>query len=75
MRTSAAIALMAAGLGLAACANTGATGTYQTELQRLNEDCRSRGGILVPTPGQENANPAANNFCQISGRNASRLSE
>lgn len=60
-----ALVLMAAAT-LAACAST--TGhSGKSEYERLEKECRERGGILTPIPGAHNANEAANYACEIRG--------
>jgi hypothetical protein len=53
---------------LAACASTGASHpTYGEQMRTLSEECRARGGILVPLPGPQTGRAEADHACQISG--------
>jgi len=58
-------------LATAGCAAGSGVGRYESELQRLTEDCTARGGILAPT-GQQSGRPQTDNVCKITG-GASRL--
>lgn len=58
-------------LAVAGCAPTMAGDRYNSELQRLTEQCAARGGILSPT-GQQSGRPQNDNVCKITG-GASRL--
>ena len=51
-----------------------AAGPIQREddLRTLTRECRERGGVLVPLPGQVSSNQRANYACQIHG-GASRI--
>ncbi|HEY0102407.1 MAG TPA: hypothetical protein VGB60_02965 [Brevundimonas sp.] len=62
-------------LALSACGPTMGprAGSYQSELDRLTEDCRQRGGILAPT-GQQSGRPQNDNVCRITGQPSSRIS-
>lgn len=51
---------------LAACASTSGPNTYESDLRRLTDECRERGGILAPT-GQQSGQAAADNVCKITG--------
>ena len=70
--TLAAPAVLA--LTLSACGPTmgAAGGTYASELDRLAEECRQRGGILAPT-GQQSGRPQNDNVCRITGQPSSRV--
>ncbi len=61
------VAAAVTGLALSACAAGPATSRYSTELQRLADDCRARGGILAPT-GRQSGQPQLDNVCQIRGQ-------
>ena len=52
------------GAGLAACASMGDTNDYQSEVDRLDADCRAKGGILQPT-GSPSANAGAAHVCVV----------
>lgn len=71
MRTLIAVVPLALGLALSACASGGASDnpSYATELDRLTESCRERGGILSPT-GSQSGRPQQDNVCQIRGQPA-----
>jgi hypothetical protein len=69
MRTLIVIAPLALGLALSACSTGPATDRYGTELQRLADSCRERGGILAPT-GQQSGRPQQDNVCEIRGGTA-----
>ncbi len=68
MRTLIATAALA-GLALSACASGPGSDRYGTELQRLADSCRERGGILAPT-GQQSGRPQLDNVCEIRGGTA-----
>lgn len=73
MKSAFCSAAMAGAALLAGCASTGGTSRYQTELDKLEADCRARDGILQPTGGQS-SNPARDYVCRITG-GASRLTD
>lgn len=54
-------------LALSACSTATGPDRYNTELRKLADDCRARGGILAPTGGQSN-NPQTDNVCEIRGQ-------
>ncbi|HYC97152.1 hypothetical protein [Brevundimonas sp.] len=54
-------------LALAACASDMGPNRDQSELARLAEECRARGGILVTSKAELTGRPAADNICQIHG--------
>ncbi|HST91523.1 MAG TPA: hypothetical protein VLJ13_04930, partial [Brevundimonas sp.] len=58
-----------------ACAPTtmDSAGSYESELERLTEQCRERGGILAPT-GQQSGRPQNDNVCRVTGQPSSRIS-
>lgn len=58
-------------LAATGCAPTMGGDHYNSELQRLTEQCAARGGILSPT-GQQSGRPQNDNVCKIAG-GASRL--
>ncbi len=73
MRILTLAAPAALALALGACGPTiGSGGTYTSELDRLTEDCRQRGGILAPT-GQQSGRPQNDNDCRITGQPSSRV--
>ncbi|HEV2082218.1 MAG TPA: hypothetical protein VGR32_07155 [Brevundimonas sp.] len=45
---------------------------YSSELQRLTEDCRARGGILTPNSAQSSGAPERDFACKINGEPSSR---
>ena len=51
---------------LAACASDGATTMASGELDRLRQDCQTRGGMLTPT-GRITGEPALDYPCVIRG--------
>ena len=61
-------------LGLAACASQPGRNSYAAELDRLEADCRERGGILLPIPGAQarTGNPGAAFTCNLPGGSISR---
>lgn len=63
--TLSATALLAActAAGTASTASTGET--YADRYAQLGEDCRARGGILVPSGGRPTGNPATEFACDI----------
>jgi hypothetical protein len=68
MKRSAPITLFALSLALAAssCASTDRPGSYATELARLEESCRARGGILTPAEvGRPVGRPQTEYACRI----------
>jgi hypothetical protein len=60
-------------LTLTACAGA-ANSRYAAEVDRLEGECRARGGILTPIPGslERSGNPGANYACTIHGGSVSR---
>ena len=59
--------LLAAAAMLAGCM-TAPRESRISELDRLIEECRERGGILTPIPGgPRSGNEAANHTCEIRG--------
>ena len=70
MRATIALASAAALLG--ACATGTGVSRYGAEMERLEQECRARGGVLVPGPRVSSSNPAANYSCQRYG-GASRI--
>ena len=67
MRTLIVFTPMVLGLALSACSTGPGTDRYGSELQRLSDDCRARGGILAPTGGQS-GRPQQDNVCEIRGQ-------
>ena len=63
MRT---LALIVAGLVLAGCAGMPASGG-PTEYERLADDCRERGGILVNSGRPPTGRVQVDNVCEIRG--------
>ena len=55
--------------GLTACASTPREPrlTYQQEVDRLDADCRERGGILTLGSGASTGRPQTDYFCEIRG--------
>lgn len=51
---------------LSACGTTGSSESYAAVAERMAEDCRARGGILVPN-GELSGRPQADHACQITG--------
>ncbi|HYE42155.1 MAG TPA: hypothetical protein VEA15_02085 [Caulobacteraceae bacterium] len=73
MKTSVVLLCLAA---LAGCASTTSAGAErQSEYERLARECQERGGILMPIPGANNANGAANHACEIRGPASARPSD
>lgn len=68
MRTLIVFTPIMLGLALSACSTAG-TDAYGSDLQRLSDDCRARGGILVPT-SQQSGRAATDNVCEIRGGTA-----
>ena len=56
---------------LSACAGGPTQDSYTSRTDRLAEDCRARGGILIPTGGQT-GRPETDYACKITG-GATRL--
>lgn len=69
--SSGALALAIAASGCAAGSGRDLP-TYTGELDRLADECRQRGGILVPIPGAATGRPQTDHACRITG-GASRL--
>ena len=61
----AALALVAP-LALSACATGRTLPTYQQEYDKLDAECRTRGGILTPS-GAQSGRPQTDNICKING--------
>ena len=60
-----------AGCALSACA-TGASNSYEEDMQALTEACDARGGILIPAPESRTTDRVElNYFCEVHG--ASRI--
>lgn len=60
--------LLAAALGLGACASSGEPRlNYQGELDKLTADCTARDGILAPIPGAQTGRPQTEYVCEIRG--------
>ena len=70
MRVTLSFALLTLPL-IAACASTDGVNRYQADMDRLDAQCRERGGILQPT-GSQSGEPARDYACHITG-GASRL--
>ncbi|WP_436356728.1 hypothetical protein [Brevundimonas sp. CEF1] len=66
MRAALVLAAFAAPLALGACAAGAGTSTYQTDLDKLEADCKARDGILMPT-GASTGRPQTDNVCRING--------
>ena len=64
MSLTKAVVLSALVAGLSACVSMGDTNDYQAEVDRLDADCRARGGILQPT-GSPSANAGAAHVCVV----------
>ncbi len=63
-----AMIVAAAGLTLAACASSTETAnTGSAEYQKLEQDCKARGGELKPVGGVPAANDSANYACEFKG--------
>ena len=60
-----------AALALAACASGRPLPTYQQEMDKLDAECRERGGIISPT-GRQTGRPQTDYVCKITG-GASRI--
>lgn len=74
MKTPLRLAALAALLSLAACATEGAgSGPYAAAFERLSEDCRQRGGILVPISSAMNGEPERDYVCRIAGGPSPRV--
>ncbi|MBI2261375.1 MAG: hypothetical protein HYU62_06890 [Caulobacterales bacterium] len=58
-------------LTLSACAAPMGPDPYQTELQRLSDDCEARGGILSPT-GSQSGRPQLDNVCKVTAQPSNR---
>ncbi|WP_291832154.1 hypothetical protein [Brevundimonas sp.] len=67
MRTLTIFTPVVLGLALSACSTATGPDRYNTDLQKLADDCRARGGILAPT-GQLTSNPQTDNVCEIRGQ-------
>jgi hypothetical protein len=65
MRTLIVFTPILLGLSLSACSTAG-TDTYISDLQRLSDSCRARGGILAPT-GSQSGRAETDNVCEIRG--------
>jgi len=66
MRAALVLAAFVAPLALGACATGAGTSTYQTDLDKLEADCKARDGILMPT-GATTGRPQTDNVCRING--------
>lgn len=64
-------AVLVAPLALAACASGRPLPTYQQEMDKLDAECRDRGGIISPT-GRQTGRPQTDYVCKITG-GASRI--
>lgn len=60
------VAIIVAPLALAACASTHPLPTYQQEMDKLDAECRERGGIISPT-GRQTGRPQTDYVCKITG--------
>jgi len=69
MRTLTIFTPVVLGLALSACSTASGPNRYDTDLQKLTEECRARGGILAPTGGQSSS-PRTDNVCEIRGQPA-----
>jgi hypothetical protein len=58
--------VVAAPLALSACASGRPLPTYQQEMDKLDAECRDRGGILSPT-GNQSGRPQTDYVCKITG--------
>lgn len=56
--------LSAIALTTAACASTGGQNTYRQDMDKLEQDCTRRGGILQPT-GALTGRPETEYACRI----------
>jgi hypothetical protein len=63
--------VLAAHLGLSACATGRDLPTYKQEMDKLDAECVARGGILTPS-GRQTGRPQTDYVCKISG-GASRI--
>ncbi|MBD7942428.1 hypothetical protein [Brevundimonas guildfordensis] len=59
-------AALVAPLTLAACASGRSLPTYQQEMDKLDSECRDRGGIISPT-GRQTGRPQTDYVCKITG--------
>jgi hypothetical protein len=66
------VLILAGALALSACATGRPAESSAEKLDRLNAECRARGGVLVPSAGPMTGRPETDNICRISG-GASRL--
>lgn len=57
--------------GLSACAGGPPQDSYMSRTDKLADDCRARGGILIST-GDQTGRPETDNACKITG-GATRL--
>lgn len=64
MRTLIAFTPLVLGLALSACSTTSGPNRYGSEVERLADSCRERGGILVAT-GSQVGRPQEDNVCEI----------
>ena len=60
------VAVIVAPLALAACASGRPLPTYQQEMDKLDAECRERGGIISPT-GRQTGRPQTDYICKITG--------
>lgn len=72
MKKTLPVLSIAAALVLAACATGPTINRYQTDLAKLDADCRERGGILQPT-NAATGRPETEYFCRLG--NASRIDD
>lgn len=56
-----------ASAALAGCATPMPAGDASSEMQKLQDECTARGGILKPIPGAHSPDDRANYACEITG--------
>ncbi len=71
MRAVLVLAAFVAPLALGACATGRTSSTYQQDLDKLEAECTTRGGILSPS-GAMTGRPQTDYVCKITG-GATRL--
>ncbi|MGH6978113.1 hypothetical protein D3C80_1916980 [compost metagenome] len=71
MRAALVLAAFVAPLALGACATGRTAPTYQQQLDKLEAECTTRGGILSPS-GSMTGRPQTDYVCKITG-GATRL--